>query len=269
MVYFSTPAEINGAFGNMVNRYDYASHAHHPDAALALTLAQLKPGESVLDVGAGGGRFIAAAKQQVGNGFCVAVDALAGFVAQDIPFMLQQKGLAVSPNGNPSTQVHCVRANINDANFATTIPRPASAQQFDCIVAVHLFTTLPPQQRRPAYVRLRRLLKPSGRLIVNMSARFTDSTPLSSESHLPVQFRTSPYTESPGAHLVSEFRITQDADTDRVMTDRGGREAACASSHISCHAAARGKTLIGRGDDATNETTSQTTTRRQSVLLSI
>ena len=206
MVYFSTPAEINGAFGNMVGRYDYASHAHHPDAALALTLAQLKPGESVLDVGAGGGRFIAAAKQQVGNGFCVAVDALAGFVAQDIPFMLQQKGLAVSPNGNPSTQVHCVRANINDANFATTIPRPAPAQQFDCIVAVHLFTTLPPEQRRPAYVRLRQLLKPSGRLIVNMSARFTDSTPLSSESHLPVQFRTSPYTESPGAHLVSEFR---------------------------------------------------------------
>lgn len=206
MVYYSTPAEINGAFGNMVGRYDYASHFHHPDASLALTLAQLKPGQSVLDVGAGGGRFIAAAKQQVGNGFCVAVDAVAGFIAQDIPFMLQQKGLAVAPSGNPSTQVHCIRANINDSNFTNTIPRPAPTQQFDCIVAVHLFTTLPPEQRRPAYVKLRGLLKPGGRLVLNMSARFTDSAPLSSETNLPVQFRTSPHTESPGAHFVSEFR---------------------------------------------------------------
>ncbi|KAH5720819.1 hypothetical protein HBI17_255190, partial [Parastagonospora nodorum] len=78
----------------MVGAYDYASHIHHPDSAAALSLAGLQPGESVLDVGAGGGRFIAEAKQRVGNGYCVAVDAVQGFLSTDIPWMLQQRGLA-------------------------------------------------------------------------------------------------------------------------------------------------------------------------------
>jgi hypothetical protein len=130
---------------------------------------------------------------------------------QDIPFMLQRNQLAVSPNGTPATQVHCVCANINDANFSTTIPLPGPSRRFDCIVAVHLFTTLPPALRRPAFVKLRQLLKTGGRLIVNMSARFTDSPPLASQASTPVQFRTSPYTESPGSHIILDIRTDRPA----------------------------------------------------------
>lgn len=219
MVYYSTAAEIHSAFAHMVGAYDYASHIHHPDSAAALTLAGLQPGESVLDVGAGGGRFIAEAKQRVGNGYCVAVDAVQGFLSTDIPWMLQQRGLAVSPNGAPAAQVYCMRANISDSNLAAKVRAlPGVPQTFDCIVALHLFTTVPPHQRRQALVTLRQLLSPSGRLILNMSARFTTMLPSAADAARPVQFRTAEHTEAPGASILTEFR----ANGPRVQIPRGG-----------------------------------------------
>jgi ubiquinone/menaquinone biosynthesis C-methylase UbiE len=76
MVYYTTAAEIYNAFVYMVGAYDYASYIYYLDSATVLSLADLQPGESVLDVGAGGGCFIAEAKQGVGNRYCVAVDAV-------------------------------------------------------------------------------------------------------------------------------------------------------------------------------------------------
>ncbi|EUC26823.1 Methyltransf-18 multi-domain protein [Pyrenophora tritici-repentis] len=202
MVYFATDAEINQAYTPLIGVYDYVCHAQYPDTDKALALANLSAGESVLEVGAGGGRLIARAKRTVGSGFCVAVDAVQGFVSTDIPWMLQQQGLAASPSGTPATQVHCLCANITSSNFANTVRAvPGAPQQFDCIVAVHLFTTLAPSQRRQALVTLRQLLSPSGRLVLNMSARFTNSSLQPANAALPVQFRNGPYTETAGATI--------------------------------------------------------------------
>jgi SAM-dependent methyltransferase len=209
MVYFNTLAEINTAFAHMVGYYDYASASQRPDGQTALQLAYLQPGESILELGAGSGCLMAEAKQRVGAGFCVAVDAVQGFLDTDIPWALNNKGLTVYPNGTPGQQVHLLRANITDGALTNTIRAlPGAPQTFDCIIALHVMNTLPPHQRRQTLINLRRLLSPTGRLIVTMSARFTDSPPSPAEVNLPVQFRTTGHTEAPGSHLIMATKAT-------------------------------------------------------------
>jgi protein-L-isoaspartate O-methyltransferase len=97
MVYLNTLAEINNAFAHMVGCCDYADASNRPDGQTALQLAQLQPGESILELGAGSGRLMAEAKQSVGAGFCVAVDAVQGFLDTAILWALNNKGLTVYP----------------------------------------------------------------------------------------------------------------------------------------------------------------------------
>jgi hypothetical protein len=77
--------------------------------------------------------------------------------------------------------------------------------------------TLPPPQRRQTLINLRHLLSPGGRLIVTMSARFTDILPILAEVNLPVQFRSTSYTKAPGSQLLMAFKATP-----RVQIPSGG-----------------------------------------------
>jgi SAM-dependent methyltransferase len=207
MVIYDSTAAPDTAFASMVGRYDYMDHAHRPDNIAALARANLQPGQSVLEVGAGSGRLIAEAKRAVGSGFCAAVDAVQGFLTVDIPWTLAQKGLTVYPAGGPAQQVHLLRANITESGLSTAVRALSGApQRFDCIFALHIFTTLPTHQRRQALVDLRRLLSPGGRLIINMSARFTQGSAPPSASNIPVQFQTTPFTEAPGSSVLTAFR---------------------------------------------------------------
>jgi hypothetical protein len=65
MVYLNTLAEINNAFAHIVRCCDYADATHCPNEQTALRLAQLQPGESVLNLSASSSRLIAEAKQVV------------------------------------------------------------------------------------------------------------------------------------------------------------------------------------------------------------
>ena len=94
-VYYGTLSEITHAYQPMVGVFDYMSSAHHPNVQRALQLASLQQGQSVLEVVAGSGRLIAAAKQAVGDGFCLAVDAVQGLPDLDIPWQLSNAGLTV------------------------------------------------------------------------------------------------------------------------------------------------------------------------------
>lgn len=200
MVYFRNLAEVDAAFTPMVGVADWTDPAHRPDSVVALQLAALQDGETVLEFGAGCGRFIAQAKVAVRAGFCAAVDAVPGFINTDIPFALQQQGLSVHPQGQPAKQVHLLRANVTDGALPNRLRAlPGAPQTFDCIVAIHLLHTVPATQRRQLLVNMRNLLSPNGRLIVTMSARFTDIDPLPTERNLPVQFRSTGHTEMPGS----------------------------------------------------------------------
>jgi SAM-dependent methyltransferase len=149
MVYLNTLPEINNAFAHMVGCCDYADPAYCPNGQTALRLAQLQPGESVLDLSAGSGRLIAEAKQAVSAGFCVAVDAVQGFLNTDIPWELNNKGLTVYPAGILSQQVHLLRNSITNGGLANIVRGlPRVPQTFDCIFVLHVMNTLPPPQRR-------------------------------------------------------------------------------------------------------------------------
>jgi tRNA G10 N-methylase Trm11 len=80
-----------------------------PTARLAIQIANLQPGETVLDLGAGGGAVLALAKVAVGGGLCIGVDCVPGFLEQDVPHRLHHVNLAVAPTGTTASanQVIC------------------------------------------------------------------------------------------------------------------------------------------------------------------
>lgn len=205
MVYFRTDDEINRAFERMVGHYNLADVGHAPDSILALQLANLKPGESVLELGTAGGRLIAMAKPKVGAGVCVGVDVHQGLLNVDFPHTLQQRGLAVYPAGPATRQVHRVCLNVADADFVTRLQAVQGApQRYDCIFALHILTTIPPDLRLQTLRSMRRLLSPTGRIVTNMSARFTHVPLNPADSGVPVQFRPNEhdYTEAPGCAML-------------------------------------------------------------------
>lgn len=216
MVHYKNLIEINNAFAPMVGRHDYANTILRRDGVAAIELANLEAGHSVLDLGAGSGHVIAEAKSRVGSGFCVAVDAVQGFLSVDVTSALANKGLSVYPAGTSAQQVHLLRADITDGALSNTIRAlPNSPPTFDCIFVLHVLNILPPHQRRQTLRALRQLLSPTGRLIITMSAFFgNDSLPQSTLS-LPVQFRAN-YTEAPGAHI-----LVAASEEDRVRVPSG------------------------------------------------
>jgi SAM-dependent methyltransferase len=217
MVVYATQSEIEAACSSSVGTHDYVHFHYRPHTAQAILVAQLQLGQSVLDVGAGAGRFIAAAKKRVQHGHCVAVDAVQGFLDEDLPFTLSCNELAVAPDGTLATQVHCIRANLTHNDFADRIPKPEGSR-FDCIAAIDVFTTLAPGQRLPALVTLRRLLKPGGRLLVNLCPFFLAPSDPAGASNVPVQFSAGAgFTEAPGCVMVVEWRN----DGRGAMTPRG------------------------------------------------
>lgn len=227
MVYYRTTNELRSAFGPMAGSYNAADLVHQPDSMLALELAALKPGESVLELGTAGGRLLAQAKLTVGAGVCVGVDAVQELLDIDFPHTLNDKSLAIYPQGTAAQQVHRLRANITDAALVDRVRAlPGAPPVYNCIFALHVLTTIPPDQRLQTLRNMRRLLAPNGRILTNMSARFTDTPPPAAEAALPEQFRTAArYTEAPGSLI-----LMMNAPHVVAVTPQGPRPAKAAVS---------------------------------------
>jgi SAM-dependent methyltransferase len=204
MVYFSTLAQVRVANQHLVGKANYLSHNHTPDALHAVRMACLQDGESVLDLGCAGAKITALAKQAVGSGVVVGVDGVAGFLNVDATAHLASSGLTVAPTGTQLQRVHLVKGSVTDGNLqnllASATGEPAC---YNVIFLIHVFETIPPEQRCNLLRRLNGMLAPAGRIIISMSARFTNKTIAGPDLQLPVQFRSSPYTEAPGSFLVT------------------------------------------------------------------
>lgn len=176
MVYlFFTLAQVRAAYQHLVGKANYVSHDQTPDALLAIQMAQLQPGESVLDLGCAGGKITALAKQTVGNGLVVGLNGVPGFLSIDATACFASHGLTVAPAGDPAQRFHLIKGSVTDGNIckhlASATGKPAC---YNVIFLVHVFETVPPEQRCSLLKRLKGMLAPGSRMVVSMSARFTD-----------------------------------------------------------------------------------------------
>jgi ubiquinone/menaquinone biosynthesis C-methylase UbiE len=113
-----------------------------------LSLAHLKPGESVLDVGCGTGTLAIAARRHVGaTGDVIGIDAS--------PEMLARAERKASKAGAP---VLFKRAAAQALPFRDA--------QFDAVFATVMFHHLPRKGREECAREMRRVMKPGGRVLV-------------------------------------------------------------------------------------------------------
>lgn len=115
---------------------------------LTVDLAQLQPGESVLDVGCGTGSLAIAVKRRLGTaGTMQGIDAAPEMVAR-----ARQKAKA---------------ADVDVEFRVAAVERlPYPDAQFDVVLSSLMLHHLPVDLRRPAFTEIRRVLKPGGRLLV-------------------------------------------------------------------------------------------------------
>ena len=119
----------------------------------ALDLANLKPGESVLDIGCGTGTLAIAAKQRVGSaGRVYGLDAS--------PEMLARADRKANKAG-----VEVVFKN----GIAEALPFPDG--QFDAVLSTVMLHHLGPKARQQCAHEVRRVLKPGGRVLAVDFAR--------------------------------------------------------------------------------------------------
>jgi len=114
----------------------------------ALDLAELKPGESVLDIGCGTGTLAIAAKRRVGSGGNV-------------------YGIDASPEMIARAEKKARKAGV-EVGFKNTLAEalPFSAGQFDVVLSTVMLHHLPRNIRKQCSQETRRVLKPGGRLLV-------------------------------------------------------------------------------------------------------
>jgi demethylmenaquinone methyltransferase/2-methoxy-6-polyprenyl-1,4-benzoquinol methylase/phosphoethanolamine N-methyltransferase len=130
-----------------------------------IALAQLKPGESVLDVGCGTGALTREAKKQVGAGRVIGIDA--------------------SPEMITSARQKAANAHLDIDFRLEPIERlPFPDASFDVVLSSFMIHHLPGDLKRQGLLEVRRVLKPTGRLFI---AEFiNDPNPKWWQSFLPM-----------------------------------------------------------------------------------
>ena len=115
---------------------------------MTVSLAQVKPGDCVLEVGCGTGTLTLAAKRQAGpSGKVFGIDIIPGMIE-----ISQSK--AAQANENVTFQL----GSIDDIPFA--------ANQFDAVMCSFMIFHMSEMMRRKGIAEIYRVLKPQGRLLV-------------------------------------------------------------------------------------------------------
>jgi tRNA A58 N-methylase Trm61 len=153
MVYHDRLDEIHEANKHLESQVDYLTDVFKPDNLNAIKMADLQPGERVLDLGIGSGSVLAVAKKAVEGGLCVGVEAVKGFLKVDVLDTLTRANLAVAPAGTDDTKVYLINGNVTDGALPKTIRDgigvPAKQPlDFNVIFLLNVFNTIPPAQRR-------------------------------------------------------------------------------------------------------------------------
>jgi len=113
-----------------------------------VSLAQVKPGDCVLEVGCGTGTLTLAAKRQAGpSGKAFGIDVIPGMIE-----LSQRK--AAQANEDVTFQL----GSIDDIPF--------SANQFDVVMCSFMIFHMSEMMRRKGIAEIYRVLKPQGRLLV-------------------------------------------------------------------------------------------------------
>src|SRR5215469_12581584 len=115
---------------------------------MALDLAELKPGESVLDIGCGTGTLAIAAKRRVGSRGTVC-------------------GIDASPEMIARAERKARKAGA-EVGFKNTLAEalPFSSGQFDVVLSTMILHHLPRKIRQQCVQEIRRVLKPRERFLV-------------------------------------------------------------------------------------------------------
>jgi SAM-dependent methyltransferase len=215
MVFHANVTQVREAYQPIIGKANYASHDHTPDAARAVSMAHLQPGERVLDLGCGGGKVLVAAKQAVRDGLVVGVDILQEFLDIDATVHLRTNNLTVAPAGDAAQRVHLVQGSVTTSNLKARIEaKTGQPAAFDAVFLVHVFETIPVSQRRDLLLRLKSLLAPGGRIIMTASARFPCSDTAAPDANVPVLLRTAgEYTEAPGSVIITSMDTTKPVRT--------------------------------------------------------
>src|SRR5512138_3370681 len=144
---------INGPMEQMVSTYDAYMRKvtlgrEHVLREQTVALAQVRPGDSVLEVGCGTGSLTLAAKRQAGpSGKVYGIDVIPGM----IEFSRQK---AAQANEDITFQL----GSIND------IPFPEN--QFDVVMCSFMIFHMSDETRRTGIAEVHRVLKPGGLLLV-------------------------------------------------------------------------------------------------------
>jgi SAM-dependent methyltransferase len=209
MVYHGRLKEIREANQHMKGKVNYLTDAFKPDNCNAVKMANLQPGERVLDLGIGSGYVLAAAKTAVKDGLCVGIDAVQGFLEVDVPDTLTRAGLAVAPSGTDDTKVYLINENVTNGALAKVIRDRIGLPSkqpldFNIIFLLNVFNTIPPAQRRQTLQNLKSMLADNGRIVMSASARFGAPH----EVQGIVQFSSNDLTEAPGCMVSSWIDLT-------------------------------------------------------------
>ena len=126
---------------------------------MTVSLAQVKPGDCVLEVGCGTGTLTLAAKRQAGqSGKVFGIDIIPGMIERS-----QRK--AAQANVDVTFQL----GSMDDIPF--------SADQFDVVMCSFMIFHMSEMVRRKGITEIYRVLKPQGRLLVLDLALPTDPLP--------------------------------------------------------------------------------------------